>query len=148
MSQYSTGACFLLIFGVLTGCGRPSAPTISGIYGSVEINSVAAPPGTLISFVNRENDSDSFTTNIGENGSYDYQPPGSIRIPPGEYVAVIRPVTSKTVVDEDGMQRDEPIPGAPKSYGKYSEVKTSDLVVQLKPGSAEKFDISVQTNQK
>jgi|GEM_PF-3412644 len=148
MSRYSNCVYSLLILSVLTGCLKKSSPEISGIYGSVEINSATAAPGTLISFINRENDSDSFSTVVGEKGSYDYRPPGNIKIPPGEFIAVIRPQYSRTVEDENGMPQEEVISGAPKSFGKYSDVKKSDLIVTLKPGKAEKFDISIQTTQK
>ena len=148
MPRYSNWIYPLLILSVMCGCFKKSSPEISGIYGSVEINSATAAPGTLISFINRENDSDSFSTVVSENGTYDYRPPSSIKIPPGEFIAVIRPQYSRTVEDENGMPQEEVIPGAPKSYGKYSDARKSDLVVRLESGKKEKFDISIRTTQK
>jgi len=148
MPRYLNWAYSLLILSVLAGCHMQSSPEVSGIYGSVQINSTTAAPGTQISFINRENDSDSFSTVVGEKGDYDYRPPGSIRIPPGEFIVVVRPQYSRTVVDENGMPQEKAISGAPKSFGKYSDVRKSDLVVQLKAGKAEKFDISIHTAQK
>jgi len=139
---------FLLILPAMAGCHTQRSPEISGVYGSVQINSTTAAPGTQISFINRKNDSDSFSTVVGKDGNYDYRPPGSIRIPPGEFTVVVRPQHSRTVVDANGMPQEEAISGVPKSFGKYSDVRKSDLVVELKPGRAEEFNISIRTAQK
>lgn len=106
------------------------------------------PPGTLVSFIHSENDSNAFSTIVGDEGKYNYHPPANVSIPPGEFIVLIRPLYSKTVEDENGMQQEEMIPGMPKSFGKYSDAKKSDLRVTLEPGKVEKFDISIRTNKK
>jgi len=144
MSQYSCRFCSLLALTILAGCHRQRSPEISGVYGTVQINSSTATPGTLVSFINRENDSDSFTTVVGNDGKYEYRPPANITISPGEFIAVVRPLKSRTVEDENGMPQSVPIPGAPESYGKYSDKKKSDLSIRLTTGKVERFDISIQ----
>lgn len=148
MNQFDLSKGCLCSLLVLMGCSGQHSPEISGVYGSVKIDSRIAAPGTLVSFINRENDSDAFTTVVGADGKYEYAPPAKIVISPGEFIAVIRPQNSRTVEDSNGMPQAESIPGAPKSYGKYSDVKKSDLSVQLGPGKARQFDIAIQTSRK
>ncbi|WP_437231027.1 hypothetical protein SH661x_002269 [Planctomicrobium sp. SH661] len=136
------GVCGVL----LAGCGESAQPSISGVSGTVLIDSQNATPGTTISFFSRSDESNTFTTVVGEGGRYEYKPSAVSQVAPGEFVAVVRPVSSKTVQDAHGMTMSVPIPGAPKSYGKYSDVKKSDLTVNLTPGKTEKFDIAIQTH--
>lgn len=132
-----------LMFGLLflLGCGGGPEPGFGEVSGQVTIDGQPAPEGTRIRFQHKE-DSSSFTTVVKGDGSYSYKPPREAPLQEGDYQVSVEPVTTTTRTDESGLSVSEAIPGAPKSYGKFSDPKQSGLEVTLSRSAVE-FDIAV-----
>ncbi|MEX1040355.1 MAG: hypothetical protein WDZ51_06985 [Pirellulaceae bacterium] len=127
---------------VFVGCGLDDQG-ISGVQGTVLINGSAAPEGTIIGFSNIANESDAFMTPVDSDGKYQYRPPKEIVLPLGEYRIVVIPKRRQTEMGPNFIAKDVPIPGAPASYGKYSEVQTSDLKTEITSSQTVTFDIDI-----
>lgn len=133
----------LLCLSLLLGCGGGSDPGFGQVQGNVTVDSQPAPEGTRVRFHHRDDDS-SFLTLVKEDGSYRYVPPSGAPLRTGDYRVSVEPITTITITDDSGLSVSQPIAGAPKSYGKYSDPKNSGLEVSLSSGAAE-YDIAIES---
>jgi hypothetical protein len=143
MTEIRQSTTMLLMFGLLIclGCGDGPEPGFGQVSGKVTIDGQPAPEGTRIRFQHKE-DSSSFMTVAKEDGSYNYKPPREAPLQEGDYLVSVEPITTTTRTDESGLSVSEEIPGAPKSYGKFSDPKQSGLEVTLSSSSVD-YDIAV-----
>jgi len=133
----------LLCLTLLLGCGGGQEPGFGQIKGNVTIDSQPAPEGTRVRFYYQE-DNSSFFTIVKADGSYHYAPPSAAPLRTGNYQVAVEPITTTTTMDATGLSVSQPIPGAPKSYGKYSTPDGSGLEVTLSGGSVE-YDIAIES---
>lgn len=126
---------------ILLGCGGGPEPGFGEVRGQITVDGQPAPEGTRIRFQHKE-DSSSFSTVVKEDGSYSYEPPREAPLKEGDYLISVEPITTTTRTDASGLSVSEKIPGAPKSYGKFSDPKQSGLEVTLSQSAVE-YDIAV-----
>lgn len=136
-------AASVLCLAFVCGCGGQGDPGFGSVEGKVTIDSEPAPEGTRIRFHHQE-DNESFLAIVKLDGAYRYDPPPNAPLRTGDYRISIQPITTTTTTDESGMSISQPISGAPKSYGKYSDPKNSGLEVTLSSG-AEQYDIAIES---
>jgi hypothetical protein len=141
--QRLLGLTPLLCLSVLLGCGGGSELGFGQIQGNVTVNSQPAPAGTRLRFHHRE-DNSTFLTFVKEDGSYHYAPPSGAPLRTGDYRVSVEPITLTTFRDDSGLSISQPIAGAPKSYGKYSDPENSGLEVSLSSGAVE-YDIAIES---
>lgn len=149
-----SSVCCASRWGVVTGCLLALAGCGSGekgirsVSGKITVDSTPAAKGSIVTFANVENDSDSFSTTVQDEGAYKYRVPDGVVLKQGEYLVVVRPLRYRTETLPDGMFRDVLIPGVPKSYGPVSDPKTTDFRVKLAAGRDETVDIAITTPAK
>ena len=127
MKQFSV-AVLLLVF-VVVGC-EESKPGLKGVQGKVTVDGQPAPEGAQVSF-NLVGGSYTFTTRTDAAGEYAYLPPPQAPLEPGEYEVAVLPPPNETTVDETGLSVEVKTKGAPKSYGKFSNSKSSGIKTTL-----------------
>lgn len=126
---------------VALGCGGGPEPGFGQVSGKVTIDGQPAPEGTRVRF-HHKSDGSAFMTRVQEDGNYSYKPPREAPLMEGEYHVSVEPITTITRTDESGLSVSENIPGAPKSYGKFTDPKQSGLEVTLSRSAVE-YDIQV-----
>lgn len=131
-----------LCVGALIGCNHSGAAGFGGVHGVVSVDSQPAPAGTRVRFRHRTDPNAMFFAIVDESGSYAYQPPSQAPLKEGEYAIAIEPVTKRIMTDDSGLSVSHTIPGAPKSYGKFSNLSQSGLAATLDGGKVE-YDIQI-----
>lgn len=133
----------LLLVGVFgAGCFSSGTDGFGDVHGTVFINSQPAPQGTRIRFQHAQEKATAFYAVVDEEGAYRYEPPGLAPLEEGAYLVAIDPMLSSTVVDSTGLSVEVPADARSNNYGRYSDVKESNLKVNLTRGRVE-FNIEI-----
>ncbi|UUO05778.1 hypothetical protein M4951_20700 [Blastopirellula sp. J2-11] len=127
---------------VLVGCGASSIDSFGSVHGVVLVDAKPASPGTRIRFRHRQDPTTTFYTMVDDSGGYSYRPPQEAPLKSGEYEIAVEPLTTTTKLDESGLSVETVIRGAPKNYGKYSQLSQSGLAATLTSGKV-KCDIDI-----
>ncbi|WP_207396446.1 hypothetical protein [Bremerella alba] len=140
MKRFS--AAILLLVLVVAGCEEAKSG-LKGVQGKVTVDGQPAPEGSQVSF-NMVGESYTFTTRTDAAGEYAYLPPPQAPLEPGEYEVAILPPPSQAIEDETGLSVEVKTKGAPKSYGKFSNPRSSGIKTTL-GGDVITLDITVET---
>ncbi|TWT33381.1 hypothetical protein [Blastopirellula retiformator] len=131
-----------LCVGIAIGCHDSGAGGLGGVHGVLSVDSQPAPVGTRVRFRHRTDPNTAFFAIVDARGGYAYQPPSQAPLKAGEYEIAIEPVTKIITTDDSGLSISRAIPGAPKSYGKFSNLSKSGLATTLNDGKVE-YDIQI-----